>query len=148
MDGPVIFIHFDSTDEVSSIVNLKIELVDESNKCGQIRSAELTLCGFMTGVSWKPFIPEDITDEVEIEGSGFTLEDSEIYFDGLSALQAKQTGAMIFAIRGNETFVQGLVLKPADGEADKYVRLGIWRAKEQGILQRFQKLGQRVVTII
>jgi hypothetical protein len=150
MDGPLEFVHYPYKSEHSSVVDLKIELVDESNKFGQIRYAELKLRGYMATVSWDPSDAEFDLPEFEIEGDGPALdpEDTSIHFDGLSALKTKQTGAVIFMIRGSEKHAQGLILKPAHEETDKYVRLGTWLADGKGVLQGFQKLGQKVVTII
>ena len=150
MDGPLEFVHFPYKTELCSVVDLKIELVDERNKCGQIRYAELKLCGYMASVSWDPSIPEGYPSVFEIEGDRPTLnpEKSSISFDGLSALRTKQTGTIIFVIRASEKYAQGLVLQPAHEGSDKYVRLGTWMADGEEVLQGFRLLGQKIVTII
>jgi hypothetical protein len=157
MDGPLVISPAapgEQTEPVAYIRDVKIELVDNSNRYGQVRSAELTVSGpILHGISWDisgktyPDMP-DHNMLFRTRGRLIDNDTLKVFFDGNSAREADQNGAMILLIRITEQiYGEGLLLRPAEGGVDKYVRLGIcWIKNRPGEPLKVQ--GRMRVSII
>lgn len=84
MDEPLMFFNHvsEAVDPVSRISAVKIQLVDNSNNYGQIRSAELAVCGPIFDISWhvsgKTY--PDMPDHFMLFWTGGRLFDSATIF--------------------------------------------------------------------